>query len=305
MRDRSTKGPVKPARKSRRQDTDLRVRSLADLGRMFDDLYSQLDLQLTRMGQLQLQFDALRSKIRRLYRRIVRALTYARVSCHRLARKPPNQLQQRSMPRSFLDSSGIAKKIVEYRPLTVIFSQGDPSDTVIYIQKGAVRLSVLSHAGKEAIVGMLGPGDFLGEGALAGQRVRIGTATAVSTTTVLVVPKTQHDSAAARRAGVFEPVHRVHAVAQHPHRRGPRRPAVQFERKAARADAAAAGALRHGGSSPRRSLPKLSQETLAEMVGTTRSRVNFFMNKFRKLGFIEYNGGLKINTALLSVVLHD
>ena len=93
--------------------------------------------------------------------------------------------------QSFLETAGILKKIVEYRPLSVIFSQGDPSDSVLYIQKGAVRLSVLSHTGKEAIVATLGPGDFLGEGALTGQRVRIGTARAVSTTTALIVPKTR------------------------------------------------------------------------------------------------------------------
>jgi CRP-like cAMP-binding protein len=93
--------------------------------------------------------------------------------------------------QSFLDSAGITKKITEYAPLAVIFAQGDPCDTVMYIQKGAVRLSVLSHAGKEAIVGVLGPGDFLGEGALAGQPIRMGTATAVSTTSVLMVPKKQ------------------------------------------------------------------------------------------------------------------
>jgi len=107
---------------------------------------------------------------------------------------PTRKKTNRSVPpfdaESFLDSAGIPKKIVDYRPLVVIFSQGDPSDTVLYLKKGAVRLSVLSKAGKEAIVGMLGPGDFLGEGALTGQRVRIGTATAVSSTTALVVPKT-------------------------------------------------------------------------------------------------------------------
>src|SRR5688500_131291 len=93
--------------------------------------------------------------------------------------------------QSFLDGAGISKKIVEYRPLAIIFSQGDPSESILYIQKGAVRLSVLSHWGKEAIVGRLGPGDFLGEGALAGQKVRIGTARAVATTTALIVPKQQ------------------------------------------------------------------------------------------------------------------
>jgi len=206
--------------------------------------------------------------------------------------------------QSFLDSAGITKKIVEYRPLAVIFSQGDHSDTVFYIQKGAVRLSVLSHGGKEAIVGMLGPGDFLGEGALAGQRVRIGTATAVSTTTALIVPKKQmtqllHDEPAfsnrfiefmlSRNIRIEEDL--VDQLFNSSEKRLAR--TLLLLARYSMAD------------QPQGMLPKLSQETLAEMIGTTRSRVNFFMNKFRKLGFIEYNGGLKINTALLSVVLHD
>jgi CRP/FNR family transcriptional regulator, cyclic AMP receptor protein len=209
--------------------------------------------------------------------------------------------------QSFLDSAGISKKIVEYRPLATIFSQGDPSDTILYIQKGAVRLSVLSHAGKEAIVGMLGPGDFLGEGALAGQRVRIGTARAVSTTTALIVPKKQmvqllHDEPAfsarfiefmlSRNIRIEEDL--VDQLFNSSEKRLARTLLLLARYSMADKPQGVQGVL-----------PKLSQETLAEMIGTTRSRVNFFMNKFRKLGFIEYNGGLKINTALLSVVLHD
>jgi CRP/FNR family transcriptional regulator, cyclic AMP receptor protein len=209
--------------------------------------------------------------------------------------------------QSFLDSAGISKKIVEYRPLATIFSQGDPSDTILYIQKGAVRLSVLSHAGKEAIVGMMGPGDFLGEGALAGQRVRIGTARAVSTTTALIVPKKQmvqllHDEPAfsarfiefmlSRNIRIEEDL--VDQLFNSSEKRLARTLLLLARYSMADKPQGVQGVL-----------PKLSQETLAEMIGTTRSRVNFFMNKFRKLGFIEYNGGLKINTALLSVVLHD
>ncbi len=222
-------------------------------------------------------------------------------------KKPPSNRAGR-MPtfdaQSFLDSAGITKKIVEYRPLAVIFSQGDPADTVLYIQKGAVRLSVLSHAGKEAIVGMLGPGDFLGEGALAGQPVRMGTATAVSTTTALIVPKRQmiqllHDEPGfsdrfiefmlSRNIRIEEDL--VDQLFNSSEKRLAR--TLLLLARYSMAD------------KPQGVLPKLSQEMLAEMIGTTRSRVNFFMNKFRKLGFIEYNGGLKINTALLSVVLHD
>lgn len=205
---------------------------------------------------------------------------------------------------SFLDSAGIPKKIVDYRPLAVIFSQGDPCDTVLYLQKGAVRLSVLSKSGKEAIVGMLGPGDFLGEGALAGQRVRIGTATAVSTTTALVVPKKQmvqllHDQPDFSNRFIEFMLSRNIRIEED---------LVDqlFNSSEKRLARTLLLLARYGmADQPQGILPKLSQETLAEMIGTTRSRVNFFMNKFRKLGFIEYNGGLKINSALLSVVLHD
>ncbi len=204
----------------------------------------------------------------------------------------------------FLDSSDVTKKVVEHRPRSVIFAQGDPSDDVIYIQKGSVRLSVLSRGGKEAVVAMLGRGDFLGEGALAGQRVRMATAIAVSSTTVLVVPTKQmiqllHEEAAfsnlfitfmlARNIRIEEDL--IDQLFN------------SSEKRLARTLMLLA---RYGMEDrPQGVLPHLSQETLAEMIGTTRSRVNFFMNKFRKLGFIEYNGGLKINTALLSVVLHD
>jgi CRP/FNR family transcriptional regulator, cyclic AMP receptor protein len=205
---------------------------------------------------------------------------------------------------TFLESAGITKTPAEYQPVAVIFAQGDPSDSVMYIQKGAVRLSVLSDSGKEAIVGMLGPGDFLGEGALAGQPVRMGTATAVSPTSVLIVPKKQmiqllHDDPdfsdkfigymLSRNIRIEEDL--VDQLFN------------SSEKRLARTLLLLA---RYGKEDkPQGVLPKLSQEMLAEMIGTTRSRVNFFMNKFRKLGFIEYNGGLKINTSLLSVVLHD
>ena len=209
--------------------------------------------------------------------------------------------------QSFLDSAGISKKIVEYRPLAIIFSQGDPSDTILYIQKGAVRLSVLSHSGKEAIVGMFGPGDFLGEGALAGQKLRIGTARAVSTTTALIVPKPQmvallRDEPAfstrfiefmlARNIRIEEDL--VDQLFNSSEKRLARTLVLLARYSMVDKPDGVHGVL-----------PKLSQETLAEMIGTTRSRVNFFMNKFRKLGLIEYNGDLKINTDLLSVMLHD
>ena len=206
--------------------------------------------------------------------------------------------------QAFLNTPGVRKEIVEYRPLAVIFAQGDLSDSVMYIQKGAVRLSVLSHEGKEAIVAMLGPGDFIGEGALAAQRVRIGTARAVATTTVLVVPKQQmiqllHDEPGFSDRFIRYMLSRNIRIEED---------LVDqlFNSSEKRLARTLLLLARYGmADEPQGVLPKLSQETLAEMIGTTRSRVNFFMNKFRKLGFIEYNGGLKINASLLSIVLHD
>jgi CRP-like cAMP-binding protein len=224
----------------------------------------------------------------------------------------PPQKKRRANPaptefnaQVFLESAGIAKKIVEYRPLSVIFAQGDPSDSVMYIQKGAVKLSIVSPGGKEAIVAMLGRGDFLGEGALAGQRVRMGTATAVATTKVLIVPKKQmmqllqDEPGFSNRFITFMLARNIRIEEDLVDQ--------LFNSSEKRLARTLMLLARYGMEDrPQGVLPiDLSQETLAEMIGTTRSRVNFFMNKFRKLGFIEYNGGLKINTALLSVVLHD
>ncbi|HEY7450793.1 MAG TPA: Crp/Fnr family transcriptional regulator [Vicinamibacterales bacterium] len=193
---------------------------------------------------------------------------------------------------------------MEFRRLAVIFAQGDPCDSVMYIQKGAVRLSVLSHSGKEAIVAMLGPGDFLGEGALAGQPVRMGTATAVAVSTVLILPKQQMTRLLHEEPGFSD------RFIQYMLSRNLRIEEDLVDQLFNSSEKRLARTLlllaRYGKEDkPHRVLPKLSQEMLAEMIGTTRSRVNFFMNKFRKLGFIEYNGGLKINTSLLSVVLHE
>jgi CRP/FNR family transcriptional regulator, cyclic AMP receptor protein len=204
----------------------------------------------------------------------------------------------------FLESADITKKIVEYRRSVVIFAQGDPCESVMYIQRGAVRLSVLSHSGKEAIVAMLGSGDFLGEGALAGQRVRMGTATAVAASTVLIVPKQQMIRLLHEEPGFSD------RFLQYMLSRNIRIEEDLVDQLFNSSEKRLARTLlllaRYGKEDkPQGVLPKLSQEVLAEMIGTTRSRVNFFMNKFRKLGFIEYNGGLKINTSLLSVVLHE
>lgn len=185
-----------------------------------------------------------------------------------------------------------------------VFSQGQPSDAVMYIQKGGIKISVLSRSGKEAVVAMLGPGDFFGEGALAGQPIRIATATATTATTVLIIEK-----AAMLRLLHDQPTFSERFIS-YMLARNLRIEADLVDHLFNSSEKRLARALlllaRFGDpSGPERRIPKISQETLAEMVGTTRSRVNFFMNKFRDLGFIDYNGELTINTSLLSVVLHD
>jgi CRP/FNR family transcriptional regulator, cyclic AMP receptor protein len=185
---------------------------------------------------------------------------------------------------AFLESAGAARRVVSYPRGKIVFSQGQPSDAVMYIQKGSIKISVLSRTGKEAVVAILGPGDFFGEGALTGQSIRIGTATAATSTTVLII-----ENILARNL-------RIEAdLVDHLFN--------SSEKRLARALLLLARYGDQGG--PERRIPKISQETLAEMIGTTRSRVNFFMNRFRDLGFIEYNGDIKVNTSLLSVVLHD
>ena len=210
--------------------------------------------------------------------------------------------------QAFLDSAGLSKTIVEYHRNEVVFTQGDSSDSVMYIQKGGIKLSVLSKAGREAVVAMLGPSDFFGEGCLAGQTIRIGTATAITPTTVLEITKNQ----------MVKVLHEQHALSDrfiaHMLSRNVRIEQDLIDQLFNSSEKRLARALlllaRYGKQEkPRQMVAKISQETLSEMVGTTRSRVNFFMNKFKKLGFIEYNGdldaGIQINSSLLSVVLHD
>ncbi|MFZ3332858.1 MAG: Crp/Fnr family transcriptional regulator [Candidatus Acidiferrales bacterium] len=198
----------------------------------------------------------------------------------------------------------MSRKVAEFKKKQTVFSQGDPGTDVLYIQRGGVRLSVVNESGKEAVVAVLGPGDFFGEGCLAGQPLRIGTATAITPTTALVIEKKE----------MIRVLHAEHEFSDR---------FITFmlarnirieedlvdqlfnssEKRLARTLLLLA---RYGQEdTPQKVLPKISQEMLAEMVGTTRSRVNFFMNKFRKLGLIKYNGGLQINNSLLSVVLHD
>ena len=206
--------------------------------------------------------------------------------------------------QAFLKSARMSSRTVRFATGAVVFAQGAQANSVFYVQEGGMKLSVLSSAGKEAVVAMLGPGDFFGEGCLAGQPLRMGTATAVMRTTLLRVPKRDM----------------VRMLHEHPEfsdrflahmlTRNSRIEEDLVDQLFNSSEKRLARTLlllaRYGKEdTAQRVLPKLSQETLAEMVGTTRSRVNFFMNKFRKLGLIEYNGRLKVNSSLLSIVLHD
>ena len=205
---------------------------------------------------------------------------------------------------AFLNSVGVARRIVEYQKAGKIYSQGDSTNNVLYIQKGGVKLSVVNEAGKEAVVAMLGPGDFFGEGGLAGQTVRMGTATAVTPTILLVIEK-QEMIRVLHAERAFSDRFVTYMLARNIRIEQDLIDQLfnSSEKRLARTLLLLA---RYGKQDqPQKMLPKVSQEMLAEMVGTTRSRVNFFMNKFRKLGFIKYNGGLHINTSLLSVVLHE
>jgi CRP/FNR family cyclic AMP-dependent transcriptional regulator len=204
----------------------------------------------------------------------------------------------------FLDSSGAAKRIAQYGPSEVVFAQGAPATTVLYLLEGGIKLTVLSRTGKEAVVAMLGPGDFFGEGCLAGQPLRMSTATAMVPTTVLIIQKRRMIKVLHEQSSLSDRFI-AHMLARNIRIEEDLVDQLfnSSEKRLARTLLLIA---RYGNQDkPARMVPKVSQEVLAEMVGTTRSRVNFFMNKFRKLGFIEYNGGLRINSSLLSVVLHD
>ena len=206
---------------------------------------------------------------------------------------------------SFLTSAGLSRKIAQFRKKEVIFSQGNPANSVMYIQEGSVKLTVVDESGKEAVVAILGPGDFLGEGCLAGQSVSMATAAAITPTTVLVIGK---DEMIRVLHGEHEFSDRFIAYMLARNIRVEEDLVDQLfnssEKRLARTLLLLA---RYGAPGQTQNvLPKVSQEMLAEMIGTTRSRVNFFMNKFRKLGFIQYNSSqIHINNSLLTVVLHD
>jgi CRP/FNR family cyclic AMP-dependent transcriptional regulator len=206
--------------------------------------------------------------------------------------------------QAFLDSAGIARRIAQFPRKATIFAQGGPAKTVMYIQQGGVKLTVVNGVGKEAVVAVLGPGDFFGEGCLAAQPIRIGAATAITPTTVLVIEKNE----------MIRVLHTEHEFSDrfitHMLARNVRIEADLVDQLFNSTEKRLARALlllaRYGtDDQPEGVLPKISQETLAETIGTTRSRVNLFMNKFKKMGFIKYNGGLQINRSLLSVVLHE
>jgi CRP/FNR family cyclic AMP-dependent transcriptional regulator len=204
----------------------------------------------------------------------------------------------------FLQSVGASRRVEEFRNKQAIFSQGEAADSVIYVQKGSVKLTVVNEGGKEAVVAIFGSGDFLGEGGMAGQTTRMGTATAIAPTTVLIIGNEE----------MSRVLHAEHSLSDrfihHMLARNIRVEADLVDQLFNSTEKRLARTLlliaRYGHEDqPEPVLQKVSQEMLAEMIGTTRSRVNMFMNKFRKLGFIQYNGGIKINKSLLTVVLHE
>ena len=206
--------------------------------------------------------------------------------------------------QAYLASAGVARKIVEYQKLEKAYSQGDSAAEVLYIQEGRVKLSVVNPVGKEAIVAVLGPGDFLGEGCLARQSVRRETAVALTPATLLAIQKNEMI-----RVLHAEPTF-ADLFISHMLERNGRMEADLIDQLFNSSEKRLARTLlqltRYGmQEEPQKMLPQISQETLAKMIGTTRTRVNYFMSKFRKLGFIGYDGGLHITPSLLSVVLHE
>jgi CRP/FNR family transcriptional regulator, cyclic AMP receptor protein len=212
---------------------------------------------------------------------------------------------QRFDPKMFLTQSGVGRTVEQFRRKQTIFRQGEPAETVFYLQKGQAKLTVLSKQGKEATIALLNPAEFLGEGCLAAdQPVRLATATAVTDCSVLRVEKaemlrTLHEEQR------FSDLFVAYLVERHNRTQADLVDQLfnSSEKRLARALLLLA---RFGKEATSETVtPHVNQETLAEMIGTTRSRVNFFMNKFRKLGLIDYNGELKVNSSLLSVVLHE
>ena len=216
------------------------------------------------------------------------------------------QLQKKTVfdVQAFLEANGLGRQIAKFRGNQTIFSQGDPAKNVIYIQEGGVKLSVVSTNGKEAVVQILGPGDFFGVRSLGRQAVYAESATTIVPTTVLVIEKDE----------MIRVLHGEHEFSDrfiaHMLARNIRVEASLIDQLFNSSEKRLARTLlllaRYGTQDqPQEAIPKISQEMLAEMIGATRSRVNYFMNKFRKLGFIEYDSEIHVNKSLLSVVLHD
>jgi CRP-like cAMP-binding protein len=208
-------------------------------------------------------------------------------------------------PRKFLATVGEGRRVVAFPRKQTIFAQGDAADAVFYIQEGKVRLTVVSQTGKEATLGILNPGEFFGEGGLAGQAFRMGSATAMTDCELLQIDK-QAMMLALHRGYSFSDLFVAYLLSRN----------IRYEEdlvdqlfnSSEKRLARILLLLAHFGKEgkPETVIPKITQETLAEMVGTTRSRVSFFMNRFRKLGFVDYDGsGLQVHSSLLNVVLHD
>ena len=207
-------------------------------------------------------------------------------------------------PNTFLATIGTGRKFVLFPKKLSIFAQGDNADAVFYIQTGKVKLTVVSNNGKEATIGILGERDFFGEGSLAGQALRMGSAIALTDCSLLRIEK----------KAMMEALHREHEVSDMfvayllaRNIRYEEDLVDQLFNSSEKRLARILLLLAHFGKEgkPETVIPKISQEALAEMIGTTRSRVSFFMNRFRKMGFIHYNGGLQVHSSLLNVVLHD
>ena len=207
-------------------------------------------------------------------------------------------------PKAFLAIVGEGKTILEFRKEQVVFTQGDAADAVFYIQKGQVKVVVISEQGKEAVVGIFGPGQFFGEGCMNGHSLRIATTTALEDCLVTAISKTAmiavlHDQPK------FSEMLMAYLLTRNSRIEEDLIDQLfnSSEKRLARLLLLLANFGKEG--SPQPIIPNISQETLAEMIGTTRSRVSFFMNKFRKLGFISYNGKIEVNSSLLNAVLYD
>jgi CRP/FNR family cyclic AMP-dependent transcriptional regulator len=215
-----------------------------------------------------------------------------------------SKLKSTFNPQVYLESAGASRKVAEFRKKQSIFSQGDAAYSVLYIRQGSVKFTVVNEGGKEAAVAIFGPGDFFGEGVMAGQTLRMGTATAISSTTIVMIAKdemlralhAEHQLSDLFIARILARYNRVEADL-----------IDQLFNSTEKRLARTLLLLAHYGAQdePEAVIPKISQTMLAEMIGATRSRVNLFMNKFRKLGFIQYDGEIKVNKSLLTVVLHE